>query len=223
MTHVKFDIVWLVTQTQDPKKHNHYGFWKCCANSSLRINYSRCRCTRMFWYWYYYIQKRFGPFYQRHCIVQCLWFLLKTDERDNFSNQTVLTLNFRLYFYLGIDSEEFYETQMVWKTQIKKRFESLRLQGPSTYLHKHNQQNEELSQQRLEELRLDFISHRNVTSNVSSDSETRSLVSNRMRRSYFSSLVRDLIRIGRNSHGNIWLCYCLNPPNILITARINVY
>lgn len=43
---------------------------------------------------------------------------------------------------------------MVWKTQIKKRFESLRLQGPSTYLHKHNQQNEDLSLQKLEELRL---------------------------------------------------------------------
>lgn len=60
--------------------------------------------------------------------------------------------------FVGIDNEEFYETQMVWKTQIKKRFESLRLQGPSSYLHKHNQQNEELSQQKVEELRLAAVS-----------------------------------------------------------------
>ncbi|KAF6041255.1 hypothetical protein EB796_000417 [Bugula neritina] len=55
---------------------------------------------------------------------------------------------------LGTDAEEFYETQMVWKTQIKRRFESLRLQGTASYLRAHSQHPlEEVSQQRAEEMR----------------------------------------------------------------------
>jgi len=56
--------------------------------------------------------------------------------------------------FSGTDAEEFYETQMVWKTQIKRRFESLRLQGTASYLRAHSQHPlEEVSQQRAEEMR----------------------------------------------------------------------
>lgn len=59
-----------------------------------------------------------------------------------------------IFFILaGIDNEEFYETQMIWKTQIKRRFESLKMQGAGSYLYRANLQCEELSQQKLDELR----------------------------------------------------------------------
>ena len=61
-----------------------------------------------------------------------------------------------MYLIPFVDSndEEFYETQMVWKTQIKKRFESLRLQGTASYLHRHNNQNDaDACQQNADEFR----------------------------------------------------------------------
>lgn len=66
--------------------------------------------------------------------------------------------------FTGTDAEEFYETQMVWKTQIKRRFESLRRQGSSSYLANNSQRHDELSEQRAEESRL-VSSFRSVETN----------------------------------------------------------